>query len=111
MAMCPVTFTPNLHARGQEEPCPGARIIMDNCVPGSSSPPCSPRGSRSPRGSPRKPSSADSGASPWAIASPSDCQSALTLTVYWEGTANTIRPVTTQVLKARVGSPTMAHLT
>jgi hypothetical protein len=88
---------------------------MDICVPGSSSPPCSPRGLLSPRGSPRKPSSAYSGASPWAIASPSDLntqlQSALTLTVYWEGTANTIRPVTTQVLKARVGLPTMAHLT
>ena len=88
----------------------GHRIMdIDGCLPGSGSPPCSPRGS--PRGSPRKPSAA-AGASPWAIASPSfgELQSALTLTVYWEGTANTIRPVTTQVGLTRAGPPAMTHL-
>ena len=87
----------------------GHRIMdIDGCLPGSGSPPCSPRGS--PRGSPRKPSAA-AGASPWAIASPSfgELQSALTLTVYWEGTANTIRPVTTQVGLTLAVAPAMAH--
>ena len=81
-----------------------ASMDIDGCLPGSGSPPCSPRGS------PRKPSAA-AGASPWAIASPSfgELQSALTLTVYWEGTANTIRPVTTQVGLPRAGPHAMAH--
>ena len=40
---------------------------------------------------------ASSSDSPWSIASPPTAQGALTLTVYFEGTANTIRPVTTQI--------------
>ena len=53
-----------------------------------------------------------SGTSPWGIASPSlsELQSALTLTVYFEGTANTIRPVTTQVSQLYSFSPALTDL-